>query len=54
MIMHIFADWGRIRHNRAESLGITKVSATKAHGGIGGMQRCGEKFLVVMNYLQAM
>ena len=32
MIMHIFADWGRVRHNRAESLGITTVSTTKAHG----------------------
>lgn len=35
MIMHIFADWGRVRHNRAESLGITTVSTTKAHGRIG-------------------
>nr|DAT49680.1 MAG TPA: hypothetical protein [Caudoviricetes sp.] len=25
MIMHTFADWGRVRHNRAESLGITTV-----------------------------
>lgn len=32
MIMHTFADWGRVRHNRAESLGITTVSTTKAHG----------------------
>ena len=24
-IMHTFADWGRVRHNRAESLGITTV-----------------------------
>ena len=31
MIMHTFADWGRVRHNRAESLGITTVSTTKAH-----------------------
>ena len=35
MIMHTFADWGRVRHNRAESLGITTVSTTKAHGRIG-------------------
>ena len=54
MIMHIFADWDRVRHNMAESLGIATVSTTKARGGIGEMQRCGEKFLVVMNYLQAM
>ena len=32
MIMHIFADWGRVRHNMAESLGITTVSTTKARG----------------------
>ena len=25
MIMHTFADWGRVRHNMAESLGITTV-----------------------------
>ena len=25
MIMHTFADWGRVRHNKAESLGITTV-----------------------------
>ena len=25
MIMHTFADWGRVRHNRAENLGITTV-----------------------------
>ena len=35
MIMHTFADWSRVRHNRAESLGITTVSTTKAHGRIG-------------------
>ena len=35
MIMHTFADWGRVRHNRAESFGITTVSTTKAHGRIG-------------------
>lgn len=35
MMMHTFADWGRVRHNRAESLGITTVSTTKAHGRIG-------------------
>lgn len=35
MIMHTLADWGRVRHNMAESLGITTVSTTKAHGGIG-------------------
>ena len=31
MIRHIFADWGRVQHNRAESLGITTGSTTKAH-----------------------
>ena len=35
MMMHTFADWGRVRHNRAESRGITTVSTTKAHGRIG-------------------
>ena len=35
MIMHTFADWGRVRHNRAESLGITTVSTTKAHARNG-------------------
>ena len=33
MIMHTFADWGNTGHNMAESLGITTVSTTKAHGG---------------------
>ena len=32
MIMHTFADWGNTGQNMAESLGITTVSATKAHG----------------------
>ena len=32
MIMHTFADWGNTGHNKAESLGITTVSTTKAHG----------------------
>ena len=32
MIMHIFADWGNTGQNMAESLGITTVSTTKAHG----------------------
>ena len=32
MIMHTFAEWGRVRHSMAESLGITTVSTTKAHG----------------------
>ena len=32
MIMHTFADWGNTRQNTAESLGITTVSTTKAHG----------------------
>ena len=35
MIMHTFADWGNTGQNKAESLGITTVSTTKAHGGIG-------------------
>ena len=33
MIMHTFADWGNTGQNMAESLGITTVSTTKAHGG---------------------
>ena len=32
MIMHTFAKWGGVRYNMAESLGITTVSTTKAHG----------------------
>ena len=32
MIMHTFADWGNTGQNMAESLGITAVSTTKAHG----------------------
>ena len=32
MIMHTFADWGNTGDNMAESLGITTVSTTKAHG----------------------
>ena len=35
MIMHTFAEWGNTGQNKAESLGITTVSTTKAHGGIG-------------------
>ena len=35
MIMHTFADWGNTGQNMAESLGITTVSTTKAHGRIG-------------------
>ena len=32
MIMHTFAEWGNTGQNMAESLGITTVSTTKAHG----------------------
>ena len=32
MIMHTFADWGNTGQNMAESLGITTVWTTKAHG----------------------
>lgn len=32
MIMHTFAYWGNTGQNMAESLGITTVSTTKAHG----------------------
>jgi hypothetical protein len=32
MIMHTFADWGSTGQNMAESLGITTVLTTKAHG----------------------
>ena len=35
MIMHTFAEWGNTGQNMAENLGITTVSTTKAHGGIG-------------------
>ena len=35
MIIHTFADWGNTGQNMAESLGITTVSTTKAHGRIG-------------------
>ena len=35
MIMHTFADWGNTGQNMAESLGITTVSTTKAHGWNG-------------------
>ena len=39
-IMHTFADWGRVRHNRAESIGITTVSTTKAHGQNRNKGKC--------------
>ena len=32
MIMHTFADWGNTGQNKAESIGNTTVSTTKAHG----------------------
>ena len=32
MIMHTLADWGNTWQNMVESLGITTVSTTKAHG----------------------
>ena len=32
MIMHTFADWGNIGQNMAESIEITTVQTTKAHG----------------------
>ena len=32
MIMHTFADWGNPGQNMAESIVITTVSTTKAHG----------------------
>ena len=32
MIMHTFADWGNTGQNMAESIEITTVSTTKAHG----------------------
>ncbi len=35
MIMNTSADCGNTGQNMAESLGITTVSTTKAHGGIG-------------------
>ena len=40
MIMHTLADWGRVRHNMAESLGITTVSTTKAHGQNRNKGKC--------------
>ena len=38
MIMHTFVDWGNTGQNMAESLGITTVSTTKAHGGYGRIE----------------
>ncbi|MCO7145442.1 putative DNA binding domain-containing protein [Coprococcus catus] len=40
MIMHTFAEWGRVRHSMAESLGITTVSTTKAHGQNRNKGKC--------------
>ena len=51
MIMHTFADWGNTGQNKAESLGITTVSTTKAHGGVWqNRERNWEMFLVVIDY----
>lgn len=33
MIMHTFAKWGNTGQNMAQTLVITTVSTTKAHGG---------------------
>ena len=33
MIMHTFAEWGNTGQNTAQTLVITTVSTTKAHGG---------------------
>ena len=38
MIMHTIVDWGNTGHNMAESLEITTVSTTKAHGGYGRIE----------------
>lgn len=35
MIMHIFADWGNMGQNMAESIENTTVSTTKAHARNG-------------------
>lgn len=40
MIMYTFADWGNTGQNMAESLGITTVSTTKAHGRNRDKGRC--------------
>ena len=51
MIMHTFADWGNTVQNMAESLGITTVSTTKAHGrNLDKGKGVGEKSLVVRDY----
>ena len=51
MIMHTFADWGNTGQNMAESLGITTVSTTKAHGrNLDKGKGVGEKSLVVRDY----
>ena len=51
MIMHTFADWGNTGQNKAESLGITTVSTTKAHGrNLDKGKGVGEKSLVVRDY----
>ena len=51
MIMHTFADWGNTGQNMTESLGITTVSTTKAHGrNLDKGKGVGEKSLVVRDY----
>ena len=50
MIMHTLADWGRVWHNRAESLGITTVSTTKAHGRISQNSGRNWKYSLVVTY----
>ena len=51
MIMHTFAEWGKTGQNKAESIGITTVSITKAHGrNLDKGKGVGEKSLVVRDY----
>ena len=51
MTIHTFADWGNTGQNMAESLGITTVSTTKAHGrNLDKGKGVGEKSLVVRDY----
>ena len=51
MIMHTLADWGNTWQNMVESLGITTVSITKAHGrNLDKGKGVGEKSLVVRDY----
>lgn len=51
MITHTFADWGNIRQNMVESLGITAASISKDHGENRDKSKCEGDSLVVMTNL---